>query len=355
MRIKPAIVWSFSAAVSLPAEAGAQQAAAFNVPISIGVTANGGAPFSASEVELTSPGSGVNGPQTAQIAANVHCSKTDYLTATTVGEVDCIYATLRQGGPGSDGSGLLIDAGNTGLGFLSDTEMVANSVSPATGAVELGIDVQEGVINLGTTMYGAVYTANAGTGDTALLVQTANGAGWNYALRASSGSGGQYFSLDSRGNTIQSGTANIQQSLYVGGVLKAAASQVKAVDRTRTAGRDDCGTVLRSGSDMPVRLRVPAGLPLGCRIEIIQAGRGTVLIEGAGAMQVERLGARSAVQVTQGQFAEASLLVDSGASVLVGGQVDDPADQNVALAGRAGPDRRIAIAPVAWRQAMDGE
>ena len=59
------------------------------------------------------------------------------------------------------------------------------------------------MINLGTTMYGAVYTAKVGTGDTALLVQTAAGAGWNYALRASSGAGMQYFSLDSQGDTVQ--------------------------------------------------------------------------------------------------------------------------------------------------------
>ena len=133
MRIGPAAMWWLSALAGLSTDAAAQTVTEFNVPIAIGVTADGGAPFSAASVDLTSPGSGTNGPQTAQVAANVHCSKTNYLAATTVGEVDCIYATLRQGGPGSDGSGLLIDAGNTGLGFLSDTEMVANSVSPVTG------------------------------------------------------------------------------------------------------------------------------------------------------------------------------------------------------------------------------
>ena len=343
MRIDPAIACWFLAALGLSSEAAAQDATQLNVPIAVGVTANGGAPFSAAAVNLTSPGSGVNGPQTAQVGANLNCSKTNYLTATTVGEVDCIYATLRQGGPGSDGSGLLIDAGNTGLGFLSDTEMVANSVNPNTGASQLGIDVQEGVINLGATMYGAVYTAQTGTGDTAVLVQAQNNAGWTYAIRATTAAGQQYFSLDGAGNTVQAGSATVNQSLSVGGVLKAAAFQIRAVDRTRTVGRDDCGAILRSGSDAPLRLRVPAGLPLGCRIDVIQAGRGAVTINGGGDVQVERLGARSAVQVTAGRFARASLLIDGHASVLVGGEVTD-GEENVAAAS---PD--AAIAPVSWR------
>ncbi len=348
MRINPAAACWISAAIGLSTQAAAQNATQINAPIAVGVTANGGAPFSAAAVDLTSPGSGVNGPQTAQVAANVHCSKSNYLAATTVGEVDCIYATLRQGGPGSDGSGLLIDAGNTGLGFLSDTEMVANSVDPATGATQLGIDVQEGVINLGTTMYGAVYTAQAGTGDTALLVQTANGAGWSYALRATSG-GGQYFSLDSRGNTVQAGTASVGQNLSVGGTLKASASPIRRIGGTRTARRDDCGTILRSGSDAPMRLRVPAGLPVGCRIDIIQAGRGVVLVDGADAMQVERLGARTVTQATVGRFAEASLLIDSRSSVLVRGDVADATGESLALAGGD-----ATIAPVAWRRPVGG-
>ncbi len=344
MRLGP-VAWWLPALIGLSTQAAAQTAAQLDLPVAIGVTANGGTPFSAASIDLTSPGSGTNGPQTAQIGANLHCSKTNYLTATTVGEVDCIYATLRQDGPGSDGSGLLIDAGNTGLGFLSDTEMVANAVSPVTGVTQLGVDVQEGVINLGTTMYGAVYTAKVGTGDTALLVQTASGAGWNYALRASSGSGSQYFSLDSQGNTIQAGAATVGQSLSVAGVLKASASQVEPLGATRTARRDDCGAVLRSGSDTPLRLRIPSGLPLGCRIEIIQAGRGAVLIAGAGDMQVERLGARSAAQATAGRFAQASLLIDSTTSVLVGGEVADAGSPVLASA-----DRDPAIAAVSWRR-----
>ncbi len=349
MRVGP-VAWWLPAVIGLSTQAAAQTAAQFNLPIAIGITADGGAPFSAASVDLTSPGSGTNGPQTAQIAANVHCSKTNYPTATTVGEVDCIYATLRQDGPGSDGSGLLIDAGNTGLGFLSDTEMVANAVSPVTGVTQLGLDVQEGVINLGTTMYGAVYTAKVGTGDTALLVQTADGAGWNYALRASSGVGAQYFSLDSQGNTVQAGAATIGQSLSVAGVLKASASQVESMGGTRTARRDDCGAVLRSGSDTPLRLRIPSGLPVGCRIEIIQAGRGAVLIAGVGDMQVERLGAQSAVQATAGRFAQASLLIDSKTSALVDGEVADAGGQILASADRDAP-----IAAVSWRRPVGAQ
>ena len=98
---------------------------------------------------------------------------------------------LRQDGPNRDGSGLLVDAQNTGRGFLSDAEMVASSVKPSTNTINFAVDIQEGVINLGTAMYGGVYGARTGTGETALLVRADAGAGWNYALRAMDGSGRQ--------------------------------------------------------------------------------------------------------------------------------------------------------------------
>ena len=209
MKIGIRVALACTASSCLAAQAGAQTVQTLFDPVVLNLGAPGGTPYSAETVNLSSPGSGTNGPQTAQVGVNVRCSKSNYLSAKTVGEVDCLYATLRQDGPHSDGSGLLIDTQNTGMGFLSDTEMVASSVNRATNVVNLALDIQEGVINLGTTMYGAAYNAKTGTGDTALLVQASAGAGWNYALRAMNASGVQYFSLDGQGNTIQNGTARI--------------------------------------------------------------------------------------------------------------------------------------------------
>ncbi len=327
-------------------QAHAQKVPTISSPVLLNMTAPGGGGFSAETVQLTSPGSGTNGPQTAQIGMNAICSKSNYPSARTVGEVDCLYATLRQDGPGSDGSGLLVDARNTGMGFLSDSEMVAISVNRATNAPVLAVDVQQGVINLGTTMYGAVYGAQTGTGDTGMLVQASPGAGWNYAMRAMDGNGVQYFSLDSHGNTAQTGSARVS------GLFQASASPVNGVAGGRAVREADCGTTMRSTSDTPIRLSVPNGLPVGCRVGVIQAGRGAVLIAGNAGMRSERLDAKTAVQATRGQFAEASLLIDSKSSFLVGGQVSD-AGSGAALADdrapAAGPQPMVSLA--AWHPA----
>ena len=350
MKIAIRIALACAASSCLAAEAGAQTVQTLFDPVVLDLGAPGGTPYSAETVNLSSPGSGTNGPQTAQVGVNVRCSKSNYLSAETVGEVDCLYATLRQDGPNSDGSGLLVDTQNTGMGFLSDTEMVASSVNRATNAVNLALDIQEGVINLGTTMYGAVYSAKTGQGDTGLLVQASAGAGWNYALRAMNGSGVQYFSLDGQGNTIQNGTARIN-GVTVDGVLQASASPVEGVARARMIRKADCGTTMRSTSDTSLTLTVPNGLPVGCRIGIIQAGRGAVLIAGGGAMRSERLDAQSATQKTQGRFAEASLLID-GSSFLVGGEVSDAGGAALADADRAGPSPTVSL--TAWQPDAGG-
>ena len=351
MNIRIPVVLACTMSSFAVAKAGAQTLPTITSPVVLNLAAPGGGGFAAEAVTLSSPGSGTNGPQTAQVGMNVKCNKSNYLAANTVGEVDCLYATLRQDGPNSDGSGLLVDTQNTGMGFLSDTEMVASSVNRATNVANLAVDIQEGVINLGTTMYGAAYDATIGNGDTAVLVQAKSGASWNYALRAMDGSGVQYFSLDGHGNTIQNGTARIN-GVTVSGVLQASASPVAGVARARAVAKADCGTILRSTSDTPLRLTVPAGLPVGCRIDIVQAGPGTVLIGGTGAMRSERLDSQSAVQGTRGRYAEASLLIDSRSSFLVGGQVSDAGGAALADADRprrSGASPTVSLA--AWQPA----
>ena len=128
--IRVAMACAVSSCIAV--EARAQTLPVITNPVVINLSAPGGASAAAEAVTLVSPGSGANGPQTAQVGVNVKCSKSNYLAASTVGEVDCLYSMLRQDGPNSDGSGLLLDVQNTGMGFLSDTEMVASSVNRAT-------------------------------------------------------------------------------------------------------------------------------------------------------------------------------------------------------------------------------
>ena len=316
--------------------------------VNVNVSPAAGVHNAAANIAMTAPGSGVNGPANSNVGINVNCNRTNYMKATTTGELDCQYLTLRQDGPGSDGSGLLIDAQNTGLGFLSDTEMVASSVNKSTGAVKFAEDIQQGVINIGKTMYGTSIGANVGAGQAALLVQAAGGAAWNYALQAYDASGVEYYSVDGKGNSTQTGSANVAKSVYVGGVLQATATRINKLMAPRMVEVADCGTIVRSTGDGELKLSVPAGLPIGCRIGVIQAGEGAVVIDGDKAMQIERLGAHSATQQTSGRFTEASLLIDSKSSFLVGGQVTDASGHNEALADNL-VARSSPVSLVSWR------
>lgn len=173
-------------------------------PLNVGpVALNGTTAASAETVTANALGSGVNGPQTAQTGLSVNISKDNWWTGGKTGEVDGIGVMLRQNGPDSDGSGLLINAQNQGNGFLSATEFVSTIVDPVSNTLTHGIDVQEGVLNRKTGDYiGAVYTADYGALSTGVLIQNSTpSATWKYALQYQK-NGAIKFSVDGSGNVI---------------------------------------------------------------------------------------------------------------------------------------------------------
>ena len=289
-------------------------------PTNYNVALSGSAFAAAMNITSTTSGSGVDGEATAQDALNIKCHKTNFYSATTVGEVDCINVTLRQGGPNSSGSGMLVDAQNTGLGFVSDTDMVASSVNTKTNTLSMAVDIQEGVINKATAMYGAVYTAIAGAGNTAVLAQATGTASWTNVVRAVNSSGHQYYSVDGSGNSIQDGTARVGKSLYVNGIMQASATKVLNMPHARPITVADCGATVRSTFDSPQGLELPAGLPIGCQIDVIQAGNGAVLFGKSHGLHVEHTGARGLYE-TKERYAEAQILVDSSSTFLLTGEV----------------------------------
>ena len=310
----------------LPALAVGQTATqSITVPTTYDVALTGNAYAAAVSLTSTAPGSGVDGPATAQDAMDVKCHKTNFSQATTVGEVDCIDVTLRQGGPNSSSSGVLIDAQNTGLGFVSDTEMVASSLDVKTNALSMTVDIQQGAINKSTAMYGAVYTATAGTGDTAVLVQAAGSASWNNVIRGVDMNGHQYFSVDGAGNSAQDGTARIGKSLYVNGVVQASERMIVKLPKARLVSVADCGTTLQSTFDLPESLELSTGLPVGCKIDVIQGGTGAVLLEGIKGLHTEHMGGGMSYKTAE-RFAKARLLVDSPSTILVSGEVSAKRD-----------------------------
>jgi hypothetical protein len=168
-------------------------------------------PCSAATVIANALGSGVNGPLTAQTGMTINLAKDNWWTGGKIGEVDGLNILVRQNGPHSDSSGILVNVQNQGHGFLSATEFSSTIVDPVKNVLTYGIDVQEGVLDhLNGDYIGAVYTAEYGTLGTGILIQNNPGSLWKYAIQYAS-NGNSLFSVDGAGNIVAS-------SAYLGSV-----------------------------------------------------------------------------------------------------------------------------------------
>lgn len=181
-------------------------------------------------ITTTAVGSGVNGPGTAQNGISVRITKDNWNSTTTpaaVGEIDGLSITGRQGGAGSDLSGLLVDVQNTGLGFLSSTEMVSTILNPTTSQITQGMDVQEGVLNAGAGDYiGVVYTATAGALSHGIRIQNNPGSSWGDVIQYLV-NGGQVFDVDGAGNVTTTGNIGLSHSVVAAaGTTFATATQL---------------------------------------------------------------------------------------------------------------------------------
>ena len=76
-------------------------------------------PCSIANIFGNARGSGVNGPLTAQTGMTINIAKDNWWTGGKVGEVDGLNVLVRQNGPHSDSSGILVNVQNQGHGFLS--------------------------------------------------------------------------------------------------------------------------------------------------------------------------------------------------------------------------------------------
>jgi hypothetical protein len=169
------------------------------------------APCSAATITGSALGSGVNGPATAQTGMTINFSKDNWWKGGKVGEIDGLNILVRQNGPHSDSSGILVNVQNQGHGFLSATEFASSIVDPVQNVLTYGIDVQEGVLDhLNGDYIGAVYSADYGALGTGILIQNSPGASWQYAIQYAK-NGSSLFSVDGLGNIAGS-------SLYLGSV-----------------------------------------------------------------------------------------------------------------------------------------
>ena len=314
--IKYAVVTMSLASVATIGQAKADW---YNVPLNN--TVDVGTVASAANVTLnmTGQGSGTNGPTTAQYGVNMSCGKDNYQTTNSVGEIDCLNISLHQGGPGSDGSGILIGVQNTGKGFANDMEMVVSQINTANGSTPYYQDIQLGSITSDQQMVGATFNAVAGAGGAALYVNAQGASSWNTVIQAAKG-GAIYFRVDGNGNVVTTGGVKTA-SLVTSGAVQAQGGIVKAVAHSEVLDRAVCGTTLRSTAADPVTLVVPSGLPIGCRVNVIQASDGVVTFEGRDT-RVEHLGSpANATLRTGGRYAEAQLMIDSAKTVLLRGDI----------------------------------
>jgi hypothetical protein len=219
-------------------------------------------PCSAATVTANALGSGVNGPLTAQTGMTVSIAKDNWWTGGKVGEVDGLDVFVRQNGPHSDSSGILVNVQNQGRGFLSATEFASSIVDPVKNILTYGIDVQEGVLDhLNGDYIGAVYTADYGALATGIQIQNSPGASWQYAIKYASNAN-VLFSVDGAGNIVGS-------SAYLGSV---------AVNGDPTNGSVDVGNLSNSSATPYVDLN---GLGTSQNVRMINDANGQLTITTA--------------------------------------------------------------------------
>ena len=222
-------------------------------------------PCSAATVLANARGSGVNGPLTAQTGMSINIQKDNWWTGGKVGEVDGLGILVRQNGPHSDSSGILVNVQNQGHGFLSATEFASSIVDPVQNVLTYGIDVQEGVLDhLNGDYIGAVYTADYGALGTGVLIQNSSPtATWQYAIQYQKNGQG-LFSVDGLGNITATSLT------LTGGDVKAGNLQV---NNLKVNGED-----VMTAKNMRVNFSTPASSSAPCTAGQIGADENYVYV-----------------------------------------------------------------------------
>lgn len=299
----------------------ATQSFAQNFASPVTVTANVGskAVASALNMNMSGVGSGVNGPQTSQFGTNMQCTKNNWITTTIEGDTDCMIVNVFQGGLTSSARGVVINEQNTGLGYSNGAEMVTTSIDPSNYSISQYQDVQLGNVFSDGTMDGAIYIAVTGTGAAGISINTQGTASWANLLQAAKNNK-VYFTITGGGSVLTSGSVNAA-GVVASGSVRSASLVVTAPPASNTIARANCGTIMRSVGEAPITLVVPAGLPTGCRFDVIQAKTGAITIRGKD-LTVEHYQTDPDDDLsTSGEGARIEVLIDSQKTLLLRGAV----------------------------------
>ena len=266
------------------------------------------------DVRFEAEGSGSLGPETASHGVNVSCTRSNFWTATT-GEIDCINAVIRQGGPG-DSSGLQIDTENLEQGFLAVQQSVATSVNRASNRATRQIDMQEGIVNRGTDAHGFVAINKTGQENARFLGRTT---GNSHASTLSRGidNGTEHYRADGQGDTSQVGTEHIGGLATLRSV-RAVSQPVRTTGAAHVVAATDCGATLRDKAAGAHICTIPEGLPVGRAVHVIQTASGGITFAGSG-VSIEEMASPGSRQATARQLADAEIFIDDAGSARLRG------------------------------------
>ena len=213
---------------------------------------------------------------------------------------------------------------SAGLNVTSGGDMTAPSLSANT-ITSTGFSVTgdaNGAIALGNSAAAVtpyIDFLSAGQSDCRLINNSSN----NLTLQCGGQTdvvfctAGTTYTGDLRAPTVVSteNSTRVATTAWTRGLL--AYRTLSAQSSSYVLSAADCGTVIRDNGSASHQYTVPQ-LPVGCQIDVVQAGTGSIsFLPGAG-LNIESLG--NATRTT-GQFAKASLLIDTGSTVLLTGQI----------------------------------
>jgi hypothetical protein len=245
---------------------------------------------------------------------------------TCIGPKDCTAAIAADGNPGGSAGRFHIDYlafGNSirtdGYGFAQFPSSSGDLTQPPLwGVTQAG----KAVANAGETVAGGLSADTASIPSVTTNTITFGGTSPNsvpsfvgtaptFQAGLISTTGTYYGLLTASGGLQTPSTASVAFQ----GSFQARGGVVSAQTGAYTVAATDCGTVIRDNASAAHNITIPTGLPIGCRVGVIQIGTGAPTIIGASGVTVE---APSGAATAGAQFARLSAFVDSASTVSVG-------------------------------------
>lgn len=250
-------------------------------------------------------GLNASGASNAKLGLHIGCS----------GPVDCTAAEAIAGFGGHWHYGVWFKPG----AIRSDGYALA--LASASGGLLSSIDAAGDIAGQGGSFAGPLAAAGSLTAVTlgaAGVVLGSNGAGNGEADIVGARGLGLYAVAPSASATAPS--AGPALAIGQDGTVRVAQVPVRTQTGSYTliATGGDCGVTIRLAGSIAATVTVPSGLPVGCRVDLFQAGSGAVTLAAATGVTMEAFGGATKLA---GQYAAAQILIDTATTFRLSGQV----------------------------------